>query len=50
MNCLNIHIYIRDCTILDESITNDVVKNAIYGLKSNKAHRLDLKVYEYLKI
>ena len=49
MNYLNIHMYMRDHSILDKRLTETEVKDIIRSLKTKKAHGLDLIINEFFK-
>ena len=48
-NYINIHMYMRDSAVLDNSFTYEEVKATIQDLKPNKAHGLDMIVNEFFK-
>ena len=48
-NYIDLQMYLRDPSKLDETITIEEVKNEIHDLKTNKAHGLDLTINEFFK-
>ena len=50
MNFINVKMYYRDTSLLNDNITHEEVIEAIHKLKNNKSHGLDNILNEFLKV